>query len=120
MKDFSKWFLVYMLHWALLYGAFFANLDGAMYVLKFWVWALAVLVCTLFMDVAVEAAAKIPPKPTRRFFSLLQAWCTLGLLVWFGHIGTGVAWFWVLLAFAIARQKVISKREQNSKENQNV
>lgn len=120
MKDSAKWMLVHTLHWALLYGAFFADLDGAMYVLKFWVWVTALIVGVLFRDVAIETAAKKPPQPTQLFFSLLQAWCTLGLLIWFGHIVSGAAWLWVLIAFGIAREKVAKKREQLSKESQNV
>jgi hypothetical protein len=43
MKDFATWTIVHALHWAILYLAFGANVEGAMYVLKFWVWVMAPL-----------------------------------------------------------------------------
>ena len=31
-----------------------------------------------------------------RWLSWAQAWATLGLLIWFGHIATYLAWLWVM------------------------
>lgn len=92
MKKLAIWWLVHSLHWAVLYGAFSAEVDGAMYVLKFWVWVMAPLSLVLLADQAVVDAAKKPPQPVRGTLSMLQAWVTLGLLVWFGHIASALAW----------------------------
>jgi hypothetical protein len=97
MTYLAKWWLVHALHWALLYGAFAARLDGALYVLKFWVWVMAPLSLFLLTDKAAADAAKKPPRPVLGWLSMLQAWATLGLLVWFGHIASGLAWGLVML-----------------------
>lgn len=104
MTDLAKWWLVHAMHWALLYGAFVANLDGAMYVLKFLVWALAPVSLLLLADEATTDAAKKPPQPVRGWLSRFQSWVTLALLVWFGHIASGAAWGLVMLMCAIHRE----------------
>ena len=96
-----KWTLVHALHWAVLYGAFALNLDGAMYVLKFFVWCMAPLSLFLLADKAAEEAAKKAPEPVRRSLNWTQAWVTLCLLVWFGHIATALAWGVVMVAMGV-------------------
>ena len=110
MKDMMKWCFVHALHWAVLYGAFAAQADGAMYVLKFWTWVMAILSWVLLTEEAVANAAKKPPQPMRRWLSWVQAWATLGLMVWFGHIVTGLAWLWVMVMIAIHQEKVKTQR----------
>jgi hypothetical protein len=110
MKEAMKWWLVHALHWAVLYGAFAVQADGPMYVLKFWAWVMAVLSCFLLTDKAVADAAKKPARPVRRWLSWVQAWATLGLLVWFGHIATGLAWAWVMVVIADHQDKVKTQR----------
>jgi hypothetical protein len=100
MKDFATWTTVHALHWAILYLAFGANVEGAMYVLKFWVWVMAPLSLALLADRSVQASAKKPPQPVLGWLSWLQAWATLGLLVWFGHIASGLAWGFVMVMSA--------------------
>jgi hypothetical protein len=104
MKDMAKWFFVHALHWALLYGAFAADVEGAMYVLKFWVWLMAPLSLFLLADKAVANSAKKPTTPARSALVWLQAWVTLGLLVWFGHIASALAWGLVMVACAVHRE----------------
>ncbi len=105
MRDFLKWSVAHALHWAVLYGAFAADIDGAMYVLKFWVWVLLPLSLFLLADHVAASAAKKPRTPIRGFLSALQAWATLGLLVWFGHIASALAWGFVMLVVAVHRDK---------------
>lgn len=103
MKNLTRWWLVHAMHWAVLYGAFAADMNGAMYVLKFWVWVMAPLSLSLLTDKAVADSAKKPPQPVRGWLSMLQAWVTLGLLVWFGHIASALAWGLVMVMFAVHR-----------------
>lgn len=110
MKDAMKWWLVHAVHWAVLYGAFAAQSDGAMYVLKFWAWVIAVMCGFMLTDASIADGAKKPARPMRRWLSWAQAWATLGLLVWFGHIATGLAWLWVMVVIAIHQDKVKTQR----------
>lgn len=103
MKEMARWWVVHVLHWAALYGAFAMNSDGAMYVLKFWVWVMAPLSLLLLMDSSAQDAAKKPPRPMLFALSMLQAWATLGLLVWFGHIASALAWGVVMVMVAAHR-----------------
>jgi len=97
LKDLTKWWFIHVIHWAVMYGAFAANLDGAMYVLKFWVWIMAPISLTLLADKAIKDTAQKPARPIRSFLSMTQAWVMLFALVWFGHIATGLAWAFVIL-----------------------
>lgn len=103
MKVLAMWWLRHVLHWAVLYGAFAAEVDGAMYILKFLVWVMAPLSLFLLANNAVVDAAKKPPHPVRADLSMLQAWATLGLLVWFGHIASALAWGVVMTMVAVHR-----------------
>lgn len=100
MKDLPKWILMHSLHWAVLYGAFAAQLDGALNLLMFWVWAMAPVSLFLLTDLAIAFSAEKPPKPIRSTLSMLQAWVTLGLLVWGGHVATALAWGLVMIVVA--------------------
>ena len=112
MKDLTRWYLVHALHWAVLYGAFAAQIEGAMYVLKFWVWVMAPFSLFLLADKAAADAAKKPPQPVRAWLSMLQAWATLGLLVWFGHIASALAWGLVIVMVAVHRDA--TRKARNS------
>lgn len=96
MQSLIRWWFLHAGHWAVLYGAFAAQMEGAMSVLKFWVWLMAPLSLFLVADKAATDAAKKPARPVLGWLGMFQAWVTLGLLVWFGHIATGVAWFVVI------------------------
>lgn len=98
---FVKWLLAHLVHWAILYGAFVAGIDGAMYVLKFWVWVLVPLSLVSLSNMVVSERAKKAPQPVRRTLNTLQGWVTLGLLVWFGHLASATAWGFVMMIFAV-------------------
>lgn len=104
----AKWAAWHAMHWAVLYGAFVAQMDGAMYVLKFLVWTMAPLSCLLMADAAVKNSAKSPPQPTLAALNWLQSWATLGLLVWHGHIASGLAWLLAML-FVATHQDMVKK-----------
>ena len=110
MKDAMKWWLVHVLHWAVLYGAFAAQVDGAMYVLKFWAWLMAPVSLFLLAEKAIADTAKNPARPMRSWLGMAQAWATLILLVWFGHIATALAWGIVMVMVAVHRDKVRAAR----------
>jgi hypothetical protein len=110
MKSYFQWLVGHSLHWAVLYGAFAADVDGAMYVLKFWVWVMLPLSLFLLADKATADAAKKPARPVRGALSSFQAWATLGLLVWFGHIASALAWGFVMLVVAVHRDKTVKAR----------
>jgi len=120
MKKLSQWVFVHALHWALLYGAFFENIEGAMYVLKFWVWVTAAFCWSMILEKSVEDQAKKPATPIRFFLGMAQAWITLFTLLWFGHIVSGVAWFLVIVCALVAADKVREKRIQLAKGEGNV
>jgi hypothetical protein len=111
MNKWIQWLVAHALHWAVLYGAFVAELDGAMYVLKFFVWVMAPLSLVLLADKATANSAKNPPQPVRRALGSVQAWVTLGLLVWFGHVATALAWGLVMVMVAMHREAVRKARD---------
>lgn len=98
-KLIAPW-LVQGLIWAVMYGAFLAQLDGAMHVLKFWVWSMALLSLLLVTDRAVADGARQPARPVIEWLGLFQKWVLLVLLVWFGHIASAGAL--ALMMFMIA------------------
>lgn len=101
-----KWLVVRAIHLAILYGAFIAQIDGALYVIKFFVWSMAILSPVLLTDKAVTDSAKKPPQPVRGLMIWFQAWATLGLLVWFGHIASALAWCFVMVMMEVQSRLV--------------
>lgn len=99
----AKWTLFYVLQWAVLYAAFWLRIDGALYVVKFWVCVFALGAPLLVLDVATTLALKEPPRPVREQLTTLVHWATLGLLVWNGHIAFAVAWAMAMFCIAIHR-----------------
>ena len=58
MGKILSWTLMHCAHWAVLYGAFVMNLEGAMYVLKFFAWGLVAPVALLLLaDAAAQKGA---------------------------------------------------------------
>lgn len=110
MKVWGKWLIGHVLHWIVLYYAFAVGIDGAMYVLKFFVWVLALCSLALLNDKILAEAGKLEPKPVRRALNSLQAWVTLGLLVWFGHIVSAIAWGVLMLMVAVHHDAVSKAR----------
>jgi hypothetical protein len=114
MKAALKWWMVHAVHWALLYFAFAEGMQGAMYVLTFAIWVAAPFSLFLLADTTAIASAKRPPQPIRGVFSWLQAWATLGLLVWFGHTATALAWGLVMLMLAMHHDATKKKRHSTA------
>lgn len=110
MKDFVTRWLGHALHWAVLYGAFVAHSEGAMYILKFVVWAMVPMSLFLLADESIAGAAKKPPMPFYAALGAFQAWATLGLLVWFGHIASAIAWLVVIVMVFAHRSEVCKAR----------
>lgn len=106
MKKLITWIAAHCAHWAILYMAFFAHIDGALYILKFFAWAMVFISPVLLTDIAKDRGAKETPTPVRAVLSRVQSWCTLLALVWFGHIATAVAWVFVMLCCALYREGV--------------
>jgi len=106
-----KWWAWHTLYWVVLYGAFGLGIEGAMYVLKFWIWLMAPLSLFLLLDKASAAAAQKPRRTTLNALSMLQAWVTLGLLVWFGHVVSACAWGFVMLMVVVHRDATRKARQ---------
>lgn len=113
----SKWVLVHLIHWALLWGAFAADIQGAMYTIKFWVWVCAVLGVYQLTDESVKSVARRPPQAAwQTSLGWIQAWVTLSVLVWFGHFASALAWGWVMAVvnWQGARAAEMRKAEANA------
>lgn len=105
--------MVKTLWWLVLNGGFAAavwfgfieGLDGAQYVAKFWIWAVAVPMGFMGLtDALQKKMAGEPPTPLRSKASLVIAWFALGTLIWHGHIATAAAWGFWMLAAAVCRE----------------
>jgi hypothetical protein len=114
VKDSVYWWLFHIARWAALYGAFVLHLEGAFYVLAFFVWLMAPLSLMLLTDAVVIHAATNPARPAQRWLGRLQDWATLLPLVWFGHIVTALAWCVVILMIEAHREATDKKRAQAS------
>jgi len=114
----KKWFW-----WLVLNGGFAGSVwfgfvegvQGAQYLAKFWIWAVAVPVgLVMFTDVMqqklAEKLAEERPRPARAFAQRIISWGALGVLIWYGHIVTATAWAFCMLAAYICRQGVKKRR----------
>ncbi len=102
----AKWTLFYVLQWAVLYAAFWLRIDGALYVVKFWVCVGALAAPMLVFDAATTFALKERPRPVLEQLTTLVHLATLALLVWNGHIAFAVAWAMAMFCIAIHRINV--------------
>lgn len=114
MKKLITWMALHCTHWAVLYGAFATEIEGALYVLKFFVWAMLFVAPLLLTTSALESAAKNEPRPGRSALNRIQSWATLLLLVWFGHLATAVAWSIVMVCVALSREGAKKLREDRA------
>lgn len=110
MKKTLGWLALHLGRWAVLYAAFAMDLEGAMYLLKFFAWVMAPLALFLLTDAAQKKGAEDPPRPIALALSRVQAWTMLILLVWHGHVATALAWGLVMLCGAIYREGVKKAR----------
>lgn len=115
MKKLIVWTGIYCASWALLYATFALNIDGAMNVLKFFVWGIALLSPLLLLDIAMDSAAKQAPTPVRWLLQRLMDWITLLLLAWFGHLVTAGAWAIKMLCVRMHQDGVEKRRTQQGK-----
>lgn len=102
----------YLISVALMYLAFYKGVVGALYVLKFYTWFLAIL-CTTLLS---KKFAKQAPQP--QFLSFLvfldnvKYAVLIFCFVWFGHFFTAIAGVWLgvcLLAFRENKKKLAAK-----------
>ena len=90
----------------LTWAGFVNGVDGALYVVKFFVWAICLPTGLLAMSEQVQKAlAKNPPPGAlHKLASRITAWGVLGVMVWTGHIATACAWGFYLLCSFIASE----------------
>ena len=105
--------MVKVLWWLVLNGGFAAavwfgfieGVDGAQYVAKFFIWAVAVPMGFMGLTEALQKKLAVEPlTPLRSKASFVIAWFALGTLIWHGHIATAMAWGFWMLAAAICRE----------------
>lgn len=100
---------------AAVWFGFIEGVEGAQYVAKFWVWAVALPLGLLALtDDMQQKLAVEPPQPFRRTVAHLVGWLALGVFVWNGHIATALAWAFWMLAGAVARDGAKKKRAAGS------
>lgn len=77
----------------LVYLGFVEGSDGAMNVLKFYVWfAFVVFGISFFSDAVAKKQAEKEEAPSyQRIIGRLTSVFLMGILVWFGHIFSGIA-----------------------------
>ncbi|TXT39205.1 MAG: hypothetical protein FD135_2355 [Comamonadaceae bacterium] len=88
----------------LTYLGFLGGVEGALYMVKFFVWAICLPIGLLALtEKAQKNLAKQPASGALyRFAARIVAWTVLGIMVWTGHIATACAWGLYLLCAAIA------------------
>ena len=88
------------------YLGFIGGIDGALYLVKFFVWAICLPVGLIALsDAAQKNMAKQPRTGAPlRFAARLVAWGCLGVMIWTGHIATSVAWGFYILCAAVASE----------------
>lgn len=112
MNKLATWIAFHCAHWAVLYGAFVLEVEGALYVLKFFAWVMVFVAPLLLTNAAKENGVKENPTPVRSALTRIQSWATLLALVWFGHIATALAWCWVMACVALYREGVKKTRTE--------
>lgn len=90
------------------YLGFLGGVEGALYVVKFFVWAICLPVglSALTQQQQKDMAKQPVSRGLFRFASRIVAWSVLGMMVWTGHIATACAWGFFLLCSAIAAEGV--------------
>jgi hypothetical protein len=108
MKQFLWWLVLNGGFAAGVWFGFVENIEGAQYLVKFWVWAIALPAGLLLLfsgEESAQKAAAIPPRPVATAMSLALAWAALGVFVWHGHAATAVAWSVWMVGCATLRVK---------------
>ena len=116
--ELKKWFWWVVLNFGFACAVWFGFIDGvqgAQYLAKFWVWAVAVpMAFGALTDTVQKKLANEPPTPARVMVQHLIAWFALGVFIWHGHIATAVAWGFWMLAAAMCREGVKKYRAEPS------
>ena len=114
MQRFLAWFAVDVgLGLAVWFGVF-EGIQGALYLAKFFFWAVLLPVSLFALtDTAQKAAASMPAYPFRDASQQALAWFSLGAFIWHGHIATAAALFFSMVCLAVARDGVKKHRAAN-------
>ncbi|MDD5028504.1 MAG: hypothetical protein PHH58_03225 [Rhodoferax sp.] len=90
----------------LTYLGFLGGVEGALYMVKFFVWAICLPIGLLALtQTAQKNMAKLAPiGRLRRVAQNIVVWTVLGVMVWTGHIATACAWCFYMLCTAIASE----------------
>ena len=93
-----------------------AGVDGALYVMKFFVWAICLPAGLIALsDAAQKNMAKEPDTGSlNKLAARLVAWGCLGMMIWTGHMATGVAWGFYMMCTAVASEGVKKHRAGHS------
>jgi len=102
---------------AAVWFGFIEGVEGAQYLAKFWVWAVAVPMGLISLTDSMQKKIAAEPdqrRPVRRTVQHLVGWFALGVFIWHGHIATAVAWGFWMLAVAVCREGVKKHRTGSS------
>lgn len=89
----------------LVYFGMVDGVEGARYVVQFYVWGVVLPISLLTLHPAVqEHIANTPARgPVKMFITHVVAWSCLGVMVWTGNMATASAWMICMFCGAIAR-----------------
>ena len=105
MKKTLWWIVINAGMAALVYAGFILGVEGAQYVVKFFVWAFCLPLGLISLtDAMQKKLAEERPTPIRGALGRLVAWCSLAVFVWTGHVVTAGAWALWMLCAAVARE----------------
>lgn len=88
------------------YFGFVQGVDGALYLVKFSVWAILLPAGLVGLTTEMQRhLEKTQEKgPLRRFASIAVSFSVLCMMIWTGNIFTAAAWGFYMLCAAIARE----------------
>lgn len=106
-----QWIPYSAFHGGLLYMAFWQEREGALHLLKFLCWCIALVSLFALSDEAMARASKLPPANVlKRAVVWSLSALTLLCLVWYGHPVTGAAWACAMLILnAVAKERRASE-----------
>ena len=106
-----KWLLFAAGQAALFYLAFIEGINGALNIVLFLVWGLFLLSFFVFNDEFVNTSqGRTPSVP--RWLDVTTDLIFVGVLVWFGHVFTAMAYMIHILFLQIGWDKILKEAEQ--------
>lgn len=94
------------------YGAV-EGIPGAQNMLMFFIWAICLPIGLLALHPTMhKSLAEKPPTPIASGLSHCVGFAILGILIWTGHMATGVAWGFYLFCAAVANHEAKKLRAQ--------